>query len=110
MRNILYILLFLPILTAAQISPQQTRGEVYKAYASKPSENLRENTLEVKKTMYGLRFKDRDLPELYKNAIAIYFKKRFKAKENFGFYRLKIANREGYIWVEGFKTLAVDSR
>lgn len=90
MKNIHYILLFLPLLTAAQIYPQQTRGEVYKAYSNKPSQDLRETTIEVKRTMYGLRFKDRDTPELYKNAVAIYFKKRFRAKENFGVYHLKI--------------------
>ncbi|MGO2294324.1 MAG: hypothetical protein ACTH5N_02615 [Psychroflexus halocasei] len=77
MKNIPYILLFLPLLTAAQIYPQQTRGEVYKAYSNKPSQDLRETTIEVKRTMYGLRFKDKDIPELDKNAVTIYFKKRF---------------------------------
>lgn len=109
MKNLLYISLFLPLLSAAQTYPKQVRGEVYKAYASKPSQDLRATTLEVKKTMYGLKFKDVAIPTLYKNAVATYFKERLNVKKSPGTYRLKIENRQGYIWVEGIKTLPIDA-
>ncbi len=109
MKNLLYISLFLPLLSAAQTYPKQVRGEVYKAYASKPSQDLRTTTLEVKKTMYGLRFKDVAIPTLYKNAVASYFKKRLKSKKSSSTYRLKIENRQGFIWVEGIKILSIDT-
>lgn len=101
MKPLLYILLFLfPFLSIAQTSPKQTRGETFRTYNSNPSEDVRETTVEVSKSLYGLTFQDRDIDRQYKKAIEQFFKESFRGYDRPGNYNLKLEKKQGYLWVE----------
>lgn len=102
MKSLLYILLLLlPLLSAAQ-SPNQFKGEVFRSFNNNPSQDTRETTLEVTRSLYGLRFKDEFIPEVYKKAVETFFKKSFRAKyDRMGKYTLKLERKGGFLFIEG---------
>jgi hypothetical protein len=102
MKNILYLFLFLPFIGAAQETPQQLRGEVFRAYNSNPSQDTRETTIEVTRTLYRFTYRDQEIDKEYKDAVELFFKRSFSNEyDRFGKYKLKLEKRQGYIWVEG---------
>lgn len=102
MKPLLYILLLLiPLLSIAQLAPNKTRGEVFRAYNNNPSQDTRETTLEVTRTLYGLRFKDESIPEVYKKAIERFFKENFRNKyRGTGTFTLNLERKRGYLYIE----------
>ena len=50
----------------SQETPQKMSGEVFKAYANHPTEDLRKSTIVVCHSLYRITFKHTDIPEQYK--------------------------------------------
>ncbi|MGX1024659.1 hypothetical protein [Psychroflexus sp. MBR-150] len=107
MKSLLYILLLIfPLLSIAQTSPKQTRGEVFRAYNDNPSQDTRETTLEVKRSLYGYQFKDDAIPNVYKKAVEKFFDESFRTKyDRMGKYTLKLERRDGYLFIEDRKVI-----
>ena len=100
MKAILYILILLPALALAQERPQKLRGEVFKAYANNPSEDLREATIVVNRSLYRITFEDRDISDKYKKAVKTFFKSRYNGFTKTGKYELKVKKRGDDIFIE----------
>lgn len=92
------------MLSIGQTSPNKTRGEVFRAYNNHPGQDTRETTIEVYRSLYGLRFKDESIPEVYKKAVETFFKESFKNKyDKMGKHVLKVERKRGYLFIEGRK-------
>ncbi len=102
MKNLTIILLFI---CGSAIAQQQ--GQVFKKFPQSPTERVFDNgTIEVTKSVYGLTFKDNSIPKAYKNAVKLFFKDNLNSiYEPMKNYKLKVAKKHGYIWVESVRTV-----
>lgn len=98
---------YLPILLTlclATTAFSQERGRVFPRTPKTPMEQVNRNgKIVVRNTMYGLVFQDNEIPQAYKKAVQMFFKKRLNGYADIKTYTLKIENYQGYIWVEGYK-------
>ncbi|WP_131828248.1 hypothetical protein [Elizabethkingia occulta] len=84
-----------------QISPSRSKGEVFKHRPDSPSENLNYSGLVVvKKTMYGLVYEDKKLPQSVKDRIEKFFKRRLNGYTDLGSYGLRIWQRSGKWYID----------
>lgn len=98
--------LFLFLLISGSALAQQ-RGQVFPRTAKAPTERTNEmGTIVVTKSLYGLKFEDNSIPEVYKEAVKTFFKETLKPPyKTMKTYRLKVAKKQGYIWIEGKKII-----
>ena len=108
MKLFILIITLIPLTLYAQLepiyssdSPQKMRGEVFKAYADHPSEDLRETTIVVNRSLYRITYEDRDIPEKYKKAVKTFFKRRYNGFTRTGKYELNVKKRDDDIFIEG---------
>lgn len=102
MRHLLYVLLFIPFLSVAQIH----QGKVFKSTPTSPTESVKlTGVIEVNKTMYGVTFKDSTISSKYKNAVKTFFKKRLNGYTDLKKYRLQVKKRTDGLYIENTKIL-----
>ena len=87
----------------SQETPQKMSGEVFKAYADHPTEDLRESTIIVHRSLYRITFEDTDIPERYKKAVQEFFKRGFNGFSGTGKFELKVKKRDNDIYIEDHK-------
>jgi len=111
-KSLLYIfLLLLPLLIVGQTRPNKTRGEVFRSYNINPSQDIRETTITVTRSLYGLQFKDESIPKYYKKAVEKFFKNSFKNKyDKMGQHTLKLERKWGYLFIEDRKVMKLQSK
>ncbi|WP_207037736.1 hypothetical protein [Psychroflexus sp. ALD_RP9] len=102
MKFLCCLLLFLlPIVGLSQDSPYRLKGEVFS-----PFKYPKKASLEVTRSLYGLRFKDEFIPKVYKDAVETFFKKSFRSKyDRMGKYSLQLEIKGGYLYIEGIEII-----
>ncbi|MCG8203225.1 hypothetical protein G1L01_11405 [Tenacibaculum finnmarkense] len=94
MQLIKILFLLFPLTIFSQESktmPARQKGNVFKSWATEPSENLNKSGLIiVEKTMYGLHFFDDKLDKKIKERIRKFFKQRYYGFSDLKKYELKI--------------------
>ena len=84
----------------SQETPQKMSGEVFKAYADHPTEDLRESNIVVYRSLYRISFEDTDIPERYKKAVQEFFKRSYNGFSRTGKFELKVKKIENDIYIE----------
>lgn len=96
----IFIFILISSLCCAQISPARSKGEVFKNRPEKPYENTDYSGLVVvKKTMYGLDFEDRQIPDNVKIRVERFFKRRLNGYTDLKTYQLKVYKKRGKWYV-----------
>ncbi|MXV38545.1 hypothetical protein GO491_07630 [Flavobacteriaceae bacterium Ap0902] len=104
MNRLTILLLFI-----CTIGFSQEKGKVFSSTPKTPTEQTERNgVIVVTKNMYGLTFEDNAIPEAYKKAVKTFFKQRLNGYTDLKRYRLNIAKKYGYIYVEDKKMQALE--
>jgi len=108
MKHLFSTFLLLPLLYNAQTKApslyETERGRVFPSVAKYPGQRLeRSGLVVVRRSLYGVTFKDTQIPETYKKAVEKFFKKAFKGYTALKTYRLKVERYEGSLWIEGVR-------
>ena len=90
-------------MTLSQETSQKMSGEVFKAYADHPTEDLRESTIVVHRSLYRITFEDTDIPERYKKAVQEFLKRAYNGFNRTGRFELKVKKRGDEIYIEDHK-------
>lgn len=98
------LLLFLSVSLSAQLYPIKSKGQVFNSKPSKPLENVNySGVIVVKRSMYGLTFEDKNLPDDVKNRIEKFFKKQYKGYTDFKVYQLNIYRKNSDWFIDNHK-------
>ncbi len=111
MTPLFSILLLFPLLFVAQAKDtlsgslyEAKRGRVFPVVVKHPGQRLeRSGVVVVRRSLYGLTFKDPQIPQVYKKAVKKFFKRRLKGYTDLKAYRLQIENYQGSLWIEGIR-------
>lgn len=102
MKSLIFV--FLSALLSAQISPARGKGEVFKHRPERPYDNINYSGLViVERSMYGLKFQDKQLSSEVKNRIEKFFKRHLNGYTELKTYQIRIQKKHGKWYVDNIE-------